>query len=902
MGRLAVHKALLGPALLGVAAMLHAGGLAPADTMALSGMLVNRSEEEVFLFALRLDQATVSSTFPGFPAKDGVLVPLGELCRLLDLAIEVDPNRGRAWGFFIDEKRRFNLDVVAGTVVVAGRSLPLDRSLMELHADDIYVDTRLLATWLPLDFQVVLRSSSITVSPREPLPIQERWKRERMVGRLRPSEGPKAFPRSPDPYRILEVPMVDETLRLTAQTSPAADRHVRAQSTTFAAGDFLGLSSNLYAILDTESGLSEFRMAMGRRDPHAGLLGPLKATEFAFGEVLDPGLNLLTLPMAGTGALLTNYPLQRENAFDRHSFQGNLSPGWQVELYRNQALLGFQASRPDGRYEFLNVPLYFGWNDFRLVFYGPQGQRREEVVRFDVSENQTPEGEFQYRLVGVDPRLAGKRGQVEGRYGLSRQFTAGFSLSSLDLDGRHHAYRGMDLQGFWKPLSATFSAVSDQFGGSVAQLGLRSRLGSTSLTVKHAELRDGFSSEVFRPIYGPIRSRSGLETSSLLPSLERSLVTLDLGAARDRLVAGGSIDRLYNRVSTSLQGYFLSNEITLTRGLDTATPFPATTTGDFLASKFFRTFSLRAQANYQLSGGARRLNALSTFLETPVFIPFNLRAGLTHSVASNDTLVQLGAYKTQGAYALSVELGYSTRSRLSLDLTFRVGLAREPRNGRVHTQAQSIAGHGAVSARAFLDANGNGLMDADEKPLQGVGFLANGASQPASTDTKGVAFLTNLSGDLDANLSASSTTLEDPFMRPQGPGLRVTPRQGHVARIEVPVVLFGEITGTAYLKRDGASGEFPGLPLELVDSQGKPIKTTRTAFDGFYTLSDLPPGTYHLRVPDAEIQRLGLSKLPPIPVVVTSEGTVVDGLDLLLTPDRPNPLLPWQDGRKVDQP
>ena len=231
-----------------------------------------------------------------------------------------------------------------------------------------------------------------------------------------------------------------------------------------------------------------------------------------------------------------------------------------------------------------------------------------------------------------------------------------------------------------------------------------------------------------------------------------------------------------------------------------------------------------------------------------------------------------------------------------------MGLAREPRNGRIHTQAQSIAGHGAVSARAFLDANGNGVRDADEKPLQGVGFLANGASQPASTDPKGVAFLTNLSGDLDANLSANSTTLEDPFMRPQGPGLRVTPRQGHVAQIEVPVVLFGEVTGTAYLKRDGASGELPGLLLELVDGQGKPVKTTRTAFDGFYILSDLPPGTYQLRVPDAEIQRFGLLKLQPIPVVVTSEGTVVDGLDLLLTPDRSNSPLPGQDGRKEDQP
>lgn len=901
MGPIPVRRAILRLVFAWAAAALPAAGLSPADAGALSGLIVTRPEEDVFLFALRLDQATLSGTFPGYPAKDGVLVPLGELCRLLDLAIEVDPNRGLAQGFFIEETRRFSLDVAAGTVAVAGRRMDLDHSRVELHADDIYVDTRLLAEWLPLDFDIALRSSFLTVSPRETLPIQERWKRERLVGRLRPWEGPKVFPRSPDPYRILEVPMVDETLRLTARTSHPGGSATRAQSTTFAAGDFLGLSSSLYAILDSQDGLSEFRMAMGRRDPHAGLLGPLRATEFALGEVLDPGLNLLTLPMAGTGALLTSYPLQRENAFDRHSFQGNLLPGWQVELYRNQALLGFQASRPDGRYEFMNVPLYYGWNDFRMVFYGPQGQRREEVARFDVSANQTPEGEFQYRMVGADPRHAGKREQIEARYGLSRQVTAGFFLSDLDLDGHRHAYRGIDLQGFWKPLSATLSAADDQLGGRVAELGLRSRVGPISLTARRAELRDGFTSEVFRPVYGLVQSRSSLETSTLLPSLSRSLVTLDLGASRDQLVAGRSIDRLYNRISTSVRGFFFSNELTLTKSRGTAS-FPRTATGDFLASKFFPTFSLRAQANYQLSGGSRRLNALSAFAETPVFIPFNLRAGVTHSVVSDDTLVQLGAYKTQGAYALSVEVGYSTRSRVSLDLTFRVGLAREPRFGRIHAQAQGIASHGAASARTFLDTNGNGVMDSGEKPLHGVGFLSNGASRPATTDAQGVAFLPNLSGDLDANLSASSATIEDPFMRPQGPGLRITPRQGHVARIEVPMVMFGEATGTAYLRREEATAELPGLLLDLVDAQGRRIKSARTAFDGFFILSDLPPGTYQLRAPDAEIQRLGLSKQPPVTIVVTSEGTVVDGLDLVFTAGRSSASLSAQDGQKEDQP
>ena len=147
MGVAASWKALqlVIPAL--AAVTLCAGGLPAETTTRLVEMRTNRLEEDVLLFALRLDQASLSSTFPGFAVRDGVLVPLGELCRLLDLAIQVDPNRGRAEGFFIEEKRLFSLDVLAGTVAIEGRSQAFDRSRVELHTDDIYVDTRLIAVW-----------------------------------------------------------------------------------------------------------------------------------------------------------------------------------------------------------------------------------------------------------------------------------------------------------------------------------------------------------------------------------------------------------------------------------------------------------------------------------------------------------------------------------------------------------------------------------------------------------------------------------------------------------------------------------------------------------------------------------------------------------------------------------
>ncbi|HET8901281.1 MAG TPA: stalk domain-containing protein, partial [Holophagaceae bacterium] len=188
--------------------------LAPSAAIPPGGFS-NRSDDELLLFEVRLQGATLSDTFPGYPLKDGVLVPLGELCRMLGLAITTDPLTGKAKGFFIAENRTFTLDAGSNTVAIEGRSEPLDRSRIEIHPDDIYVDTRLIAAWLPVDLKVDKLGARITITPREPLPYQVQASRMRgrgAFGGLRADN--HHYTQVEDPYRWVETPMVDETLRI----------------------------------------------------------------------------------------------------------------------------------------------------------------------------------------------------------------------------------------------------------------------------------------------------------------------------------------------------------------------------------------------------------------------------------------------------------------------------------------------------------------------------------------------------------------------------------------------------------------------------------------------------------------------------------------------------------------
>ena len=838
-------------------------------------------EDDLLLFQLRLGSVVLDEAFPGFPAGTAMRLPLGQLCQALVLAVEVDPGRGRAEGFLVTERRRFLLDLAAGTCTVGEVSHAFPRDQVEVHPDDLYLDTRLLTQWLPLDLDVAAHAAVVTVTPRELLPLQEKWQRESNAGRIAQDQAPVAFEPVPDPYRLGEFPAVDLTLGGTAASRAAGSRPFSGQGTLLATGDLLGLSGSGYLAATAPAGATRGHGTLSRQDPRGGLLGPLRATAYAVGNVLDPGLSLVAAPTSGNGVLLTNQTVA-SSTFDRHAFQGDLPPGWQVELYRNQALIGFQASRPDGHYQFLNVPLYFGWNEFRLVFYGPQGQRREERQGFDVSTSLIPAGQLHYQALALRPDgQAGQRQQFQLDFGLARQASATLASTRLFLDGAYHAYTEAAVQGFWKPLAGGVTLGRDDRGGAVAELALRKRLGPLSLVGKRAELRNGFTSELFQDTSGAIGSRTSLEASALIPGERRPWVTLTLSGYEDQLRVGGVTDNLSAIISSSLGGLFLSNQVHRTSTLGGPAANAGPTLGTLLASKVFANWSLRGQADYSLAPD-RRLEDLSLTADTSWLQPVALEGSVGHSPVSRDDTVSLGAEKTQGSFSLGLTAAYSTRSGCAFTFTFRLGLGHEPRERQWFTKAQGTADFGAVSAEAFVDAQGTGQRDPGDKALANLGFLVNGARQPGRTDAHGTLLLDGLTPGSETTIALDPGTLDDPLMRSVRPGFTVIPRPGHVAKLEVPVMYVSEVDGTAYLDQGGHRSALPGLRVELRDPGGKTVRSLRTAYDGFFDFTDVPAGSYRLEVSEASARRLGAAAPPPRMLLLTAEGMTRDGEDLVL--------------------
>jgi len=245
----------------------------------------------------------------------------------------------------------------------------------------------------------------------------------------------------------------------------------------------------------------------------------------------------------------------------------------------------------------------------------------------------------------------------------------------------------------------------------------------------------------------------------------------------------------------------------------------------------------------------------------------------------------LSVNRMEGLFALSASLQHSQASGWGFMLTARISLGKDTRTNRWYYGARSFQNQGAASARAFLDTKGDGVFGEGDTPIKDVHYSVNGAQSQQATEEDGVAFLSYLPSQQEAAVEIDPTSLEDPLMKPSGKGVRFVPRAGTVLRLDFPVIMTGEVTGTVTLKEAGKTREFPGLTLEMVDAQGKLAKKVRTGYDGYFYFSEIPPGLYKLRVAPEQKERLKIVLPEPKEVLLEPSGTIRDGLNFTVVRD-----------------
>lgn len=844
-------------------------------------------ELDLLLLEVRLDQSVLSGAIPAYDVGEHTLLPLGELTRLLTIAIQTRPGEGTASGFILSEDRGFSLNLSDASVSLAGVTETFDPALVLVEPDDLYVAKSLLERWLPLKFEIDRSSLSLRVHPMEVLPLQARLRRERLgerAGTLGYQD--PGYPHHEQPYRLLSMPFIDQTLT-TELRRKEGKTQTDARYTAFLTGDLLGMESSLYFSRRKQDSTHDVRATLGRHDPGGNLLGPLHARSLRLGSLSSTRVENVTGSTLGEGVTVSNRPLTRPTSFDRQTFEGDLAPGWDVELYYNDALVGFRQADTEGRYRFEDQPLSYGRNDFRLVFNGPLGQRRVEQFSFSLDQSMARPGEFQYSVAEHRDDDGQPRSIAQFDLGFARalSLSAGFVRAPAGDAGQQDVeeqYTNLGLRTFWQSMSISGDFVQAQGGGSLAELGLQTRFSGVAVDASRTQLNN-FNSEVFPALNDPIRTRDELRLSGAIRVGSRSRLPVAVEAMRDELESG----MVNTAVSARISAYLLSTALTNTLRWRSFGDLEHTS-GSLQASRRVRNTSLRGEVNYTL-GSEHGVSSLALTANHYLADGYRLTLGAARNFLSQQTQFSAGFTKSLGRYGLGVNANYSDTDEIAIGMQLFIAMGRDPRRSDWLLDARPVANSGAASVRMFLDDNNNGVMDVGEEPLEGIGFTVNGGRHHARTDAAGIAHIDRLPVKQYVDIGVDASTLIDPQWALEIEGARMVPRPGGVARLEFPVHVTTEIDGTVYLLDEDGERGIGDLKLELINDQDEVVAETTSGWDGFYILPGVATGEeYWLRVSPSQLKRLGLTDTWLRVLTVPGDGDFISGIDVLIAPSPPS--------------
>ena len=872
-----------------------AAGTSGADRY--DSFLSSRPDSDLDLYQVVFDGQAVGDPIAGFQVdRDHVLLPLGQLAELFQFNLQVDPVAGTVKGTLWKPEDAFTLDLHAGMVVSRGIATRLQKGMVEARPDDIYVDAGLLSACWPVRVEfnqraLVVKATSLEESPAKA--SARRQKADRKLGNI--GDKGVVLPRTMTPYRPLEVDSLD--LNATAAWSQTEPKHSYTGGIA-AAGDLLWMSAyaNYQAAND---GSHAFIGWLERQDPEGGLLGPLDAKRVAVGDVASPAMSLITLGGMGPGGLISTFQPGREIRNDRRNFTGALPAGWQAELYVNGLLQAFQASRPDGLYEFNDVPMSYGLNLVKVVLYGPQGERQELDSKIETQNLVAAKGEFDYTFYAGKPFNSLKRASLQTAYGLSHDWNllagaAGVEFNdqngTQDIAGSRtdHGYATAGLQGQVSGWGLQGMFSKDFNGGEAQLLSARTRLGAWTLGGTQVWLHDYISDE-FQANNGQIKSRSMFDFSGSIPDLTAPILGIGGNLQLDTLVDGSTITRGHLYLGSSLGRWSVSNQLDAVKDSRYSGPTPIQ--GAFLISRGFTGFNLRGSAGYQLEPDGK-LQTLALTADTNRFASWYLTSTAQYSVAAKDWAFYAGALKSQGRFSLGINVGHSTSAGWNAAVTFHIGLSRDTIRGGWLAQAQQATAQSLILGHAFLDGNRNGRYDEGEQGIPAsFGMSGYGPSATAGQDGVGVMNGAPPWTDLRVGMTPPDGG-DNSIYKPDVPVKRILSRPGRTTVVEFPVALMAEVNGTLFIQDGAAPAPRGGLHVELVDESGGVVQTARSAFDGYFEFKNVESGKrYTLRLKAEEAAAIGVRSGNSRQVAIAPDGGYFDGQDLILVV-RPSSAVP----------
>jgi hypothetical protein len=837
------------------------------------------SDDMLLWLEVRTGTDLLADTMDAYAGTGGTLLPLGQFARILDLGIVVAADGRHADGA-IDPRTRVAVDLDSGTAQVGGTKLALGPGAC-VRKGDIYLPAETMEKLLPVRLHVAADAQLLQVTPTGTLPMV----RNREVAERRAALSQLALAETDvlakDPYRLVSIPAVEVN---AGQRFGSGDVVQSRWLGVRAAGDLAFAGFRGFVGLDS-AGATNVQLTLERTSADNRALGVLGGSRVAIGDVATPDAQLGARSVAGRGIFYSSAPLQAFDFSHPLVLEGDVADGEQIEVYVDGTLRAGRAAASGGRYRFDNLSLGIGDHQVRILFYGPQGQVREDVRSFQLGSGLLQPGQTAVRFSVVQPERPLLR-MEDGPWprtgdalrvialvdrGLSRRLTAHAGLT------RFRPWYGQERVAGTAGIKAMLAGAAldgvlglDSRGGRAASLLAGSRIRGVSLRMLHAEYAGGFIDETRDPMSGGVPLRRATEAQvdliAPLPGGQKMPIAFDLRRIEQQdgthrieanARAAAMIGTSYVNVMVSRQGW--GGGVTGAQHLasiETSTPLAA-------------ALQLRTGLAYRITG---RRGIESAYVSTQIAMPQgDMQFILSRQSGPPSRLRVDASYRHRfRRFDLSTAAGYDVRTRswrAALQVTF--AFAQNVRRG-YGLAPTSVGISGRAAIRTFLDANGDGHWQPGEKAVSGVQVYTPAGT--VTTDVHGQVLAEDLGDTMPAQLRVDVSRSSELYLAEMPGAIRLVPRRGRTTPLEIPLRAAAEVeVKLQFATADGAQ-PLPAVTIELVAERGGASFPARTDNLGTAMFEGIPPGRYQVRLLPAQAAQLHLALQAPEAVDVPAAG------------------------------
>ncbi len=798
------------------------------------------TEDTEYIMEMRLPNGQlISEAIVVYKFDDTWYIPLGEVSNLFGLSLSYSPMMSRVEGRILNVHESFVLDLKK--CVVNGKKIAQCLLVIE-SKDDVYVGHRLISQWMSSKFQIDELKLILVVDINPNFPLMQRLERESNARRMQRGATHKSYDyghKVVDPsFKLLDGFFIDQDL------SYSLNRQNRVQKSQISHRTDLSTSiasfSTRGSIIGVDDQINNLFLNMKKSaSKKKTMLGPLKVREIQLAQLYLPNIELVGSGGEVMGSSITNMESSSGQSFHNHILRGRLLPGWEVELYANDILIGRKVGEQSGKFEFDGIELAYGINRFKLVFYGPYGQEEVEYKTLKINSKFKKSKElFYHATVGID-----KNGQLltalKFEKNIKKKYFLGLSTSELFLedDQLKHRYLNASMATFGTNYLLGLNTSKDLSFGENFNLSL------SFLPMKYLNLSlDYFMLNNFRS------ALFNSDNVTLITEQMKATISLSIPFRRPLLTRTTIVNNTYETGYTNLE---IKNHLQLSfRYISFLNELDYKDPEKYWSDKFsIRTSIYKNRLKFALM--FRQYENLSSW-------DFMLRRGLSHNynlniqfqnyMFANFQTVNLGIFKYLKRFQLGLTGSYMSTGDYALTTQLSYGLACEPRQKKLYIKNHPVSSAGSATILVFHDKNLNNVYDEDqgELPLTGIGVRAIQRSQTIISDRNGLVFFTDLYENSPVDFTIDNMTIKDINQKATVKGLRVWPAAGAPSYIELPIATFGTLDGTVYKILKGKSREWKLVKIELYDVKEKLVYKTVSDFEGYYIFENIAPGEYKI--------------------------------------------------------